>query len=244
MTEDTTKKAGGKSVPKKRPFVQSRKFASLLEGVPVVKIDIKKLVPDPENPKRHPEKNRKAIEDSVKEFGQVENIVVQKRTGIIIAGNERVSVMKKLGYKHVACVMLDVDDPTRKRLAVALNRSGELGVWNDEVLANILKDTKELPGFSERDIDTIMETVKLESNIKSGGDDKFDSLFEEEKIEQLAKNYVDADEEDESEDDEETEDKPKLKKGQKCPTCGKVFTPEKSDSQKSRKKVVLSSKEK
>lgn len=114
-----------------------------------VPIDYVKL--DAENSRKHPDKNMDAIIGSIKTFGQVEPLVIQASTKIIIGGNGRVEAMRKLGFKEIDIVEVDVNDVQAKAMALALNRSGELAEWNMEQLQTTL-DMLKLEDF---DLDSI-----------------------------------------------------------------------------------------
>ena len=49
-------------------------------------LQIKDLTPDPENARQHDEKNLKAIQGSLNQFGQRKPIVITE-AGVIVAGN-------------------------------------------------------------------------------------------------------------------------------------------------------------
>lgn len=104
---------------------------------------VSELVPDPKNPRHHDGRNLAAIERSMIEHGQVEPLVVQASSKMLIAGNARHEVMKRLGIERADVVVLDVDDVQARKLSIVLNRSGELATWDDTVLARHLRDLKE-----------------------------------------------------------------------------------------------------
>ena len=56
------------------------------------------IVPDRANPRVHPEANLDAIVASLKRFGQAEPLVVQAKSGRLIAGHGRLMAMKELGW--------------------------------------------------------------------------------------------------------------------------------------------------
>jgi len=140
-------------------------------------VGLESLVPDSENPRKHDDRNMDAIISSLKAYGQVEPIVVQQSSNMIIAGNARVQAMKKLGYSDCQAVMLDVDDVVSRKLSIALNRSGELAGWNEETLAKHLSELSDLDdfdaeelGFSDTELmklvsefEDIMDEVEIES---------------------------------------------------------------------------------
>jgi len=78
------------------------------------------------------------LKRSIEEFGYVEPIIWNKRTGNVVGGHQRLKVMKDLGHKEVDCVIVDLDDKKEKALNIALNKiSGE---WDNTLLANLLQD--------------------------------------------------------------------------------------------------------
>jgi site-specific DNA-methyltransferase (adenine-specific) len=97
------------------------------------------LTPDPQNARQHDEKNLKAIEGSLKEFGQRKPIVITE-AGVIVAGNGTVEAAKRLGWTDIEAVKVPNDwTPDKiKAFAIADNRTAELANWNQEVLTSQL----------------------------------------------------------------------------------------------------------
>ena len=63
------------------------------------------------------------------EFGYVEPIIWNKRTGNIVGGHQRYKILKDLNYEEAECVVVDLDDAHEKALNVALNKiSGEFDI--------------------------------------------------------------------------------------------------------------------
>jgi DNA modification methylase len=96
------------------------------------------------NPRAHPVKNLEAIKAALVEYGQVETILVNRRKQPweVIHGNGRLQAALDLGWTHVAANIIDVDNPTAKAMAVVLNRTGELAVWDKEVLDGLLREVQ------------------------------------------------------------------------------------------------------
>ena len=97
------------------------------------------LIPDKSNTKKHPEKNLDVIKGSLKKWNQVEPLVVQKSTGVIIGGNGRYEVMKQLGWTECNVIYVDVTNTEAAALSITLNRSSELGEWDQMALPDVLK---------------------------------------------------------------------------------------------------------
>ena len=78
------------------------------------------------------------LKRSIQEFGYVEPVIWNKRTGVVVGGHQRLKVMKDLGFTEVDCVVVDLDESKEKALNIALNKiSGE---WDTDLLTNLLKD--------------------------------------------------------------------------------------------------------
>ena len=97
------------------------------------------LLLDPENARKHSQKNLDAIKASLTKFGQRKPIVINHK-GVILAGNGTVEAAKDLGWEHidVAVVPADWDEATARAYALADNRTAELAEWDENVLAKQL----------------------------------------------------------------------------------------------------------
>ena len=107
-------------------------------------IKISDLKLDPENARTHDEKNLRAIEASLNEFGQRKPIVITT-ANIISAGNGTVEAAKRLGWSEISAVRIpeDWDSERIKAFALADNRTAELASWNHQVLNAQLQDLKD-----------------------------------------------------------------------------------------------------
>ena len=138
-------------------------------------VPISSLILDPANARKHGAKNIEAIKGSLVKFGQVEPLVVQKSTGIVIGGNGRLVAMKELGFEAVDIVEVDLDPTKSSALALALNRAGELAGWDFDILGDALAALKaddfdiEAIGFDEADW-KLMQPLKM-GDMESQGDD-------------------------------------------------------------------------
>jgi len=110
----------------------------------IEKMKITDLTPDPQNARTHDDKNLKAIEGSLREFGQRKPIVITSQN-IIAAGNGTVEAAKSLGWTEIEAVRVPADwNADRiKAFALADNRTAELATWSIEVLASQLVELEE-----------------------------------------------------------------------------------------------------
>jgi len=102
-----------------------------------------KLTLDPNNARKHSEKNLKAIAASLEKFGQRKPIVVHR--GVVIAGNGTVEAAKSLGWTDIAIAEVpdEWDADTAKAYALADNRSAELAEWDESELAKQLLELQD-----------------------------------------------------------------------------------------------------
>ncbi len=108
------------------------------------KLMLNSLTPDPNNARTHDETNLKAIEGSLREFGQRKPIVIDQE-GVIVAGNGTVEAAKRLSWSEIQAVRIPPDWSADriKAFALADNRTAELAGWNQEVMAGQLIELQE-----------------------------------------------------------------------------------------------------
>ena len=102
-----------------------------------MKIEIKKLSelkPAPYNPRQSNAEQEKQLKSSLEKFGVVEPIIFNKQTGYIVGGHFRIRELKKLGYKEIECVIVDLNEADEKELNIRLNAN--TGSWDWDELAN------------------------------------------------------------------------------------------------------------
>lgn len=104
------------------------------------RVKLTDLHEDPANARLHPDENLADIRASLKEFGQVEPLVVQQSSSKIIGGNGRYKVMKELGWTECDVAYVNMDNMKATALGIALNRAGERAEWDSEVLDKLLAE--------------------------------------------------------------------------------------------------------
>jgi len=95
---------------------------------------ISELKAAPYNPRTSTEKQEAHLKASLEKFGVVEPIIFNKQTGFIVGGHFRVRELKKLGYKEIECVIVDLNEADEKELNIRLNAN--TGAWDWDSLAN------------------------------------------------------------------------------------------------------------
>jgi hypothetical protein len=93
---------------------------------------LKDLKPNPLNPRKSSITQDENLKKSLEKFGVVEPIVFNKQSGYIVGGHFRVRELKKLGYKEVECVIVDLSPDDEKELLIRLNAN--TGDWDTDLL--------------------------------------------------------------------------------------------------------------
>ena len=111
----------------------------------VVEKKLDDLIPYAKNAKRHDETQIANVAESIRQFGFVQPIVVDKN-GVIVIGHCRALAAKRLGMEKVPCVAVDeLTDEQVKALRIIDNKTNE-SPWDMEMLAEELPEIS-LDGF-------------------------------------------------------------------------------------------------
>jgi len=129
-------------------------------------IPIKKINPAPYNPRKDLKPGDPEYEMLLKgitEFGLVEPLIWNKRTGTLVGGHQRLKILKAKGVKEVEVSVVDLPIEKEKALNIALNKiSGE---WSMPELKDLLLEidtgalSMDLTGFSESALEDLMTQV-------------------------------------------------------------------------------------
>ncbi len=104
------------------------------------------------------------MKKSIQEFGYVEPLVWNERTGHVVGGNQRLKVLKSLGIEEVDVVVVNIGEAQEKTLNLALNRIQ--GDWDYDLLKEILADIEELDedldltGFTDEELELFLRDVE------------------------------------------------------------------------------------
>lgn len=119
------------------------------------------LKPAPYNPRRMDRAAMAGLSKSMERFGNVAPIVVNRRSGYIVGGHQRLKVLKAQKVRTTDVVVVDLDDSEERALNVALNSPHIAGEFTDDLqalLAQIRKDDAAL--FNELRLDALLAGVK------------------------------------------------------------------------------------
>ncbi len=150
-------------------MTKSDSVRSLVREAVEVKMPLAKIKPAAYNPRRKLEpgdKEYESIKRSITEFGLVDPLIVNKKTGNLVGGHQRLTVLLDMGVKEARVRLVDLSPAREKVLNVALNKI--TGEWNDLALANLLEEIGKdgdltLTGFDEMEHKGLLESIKDEA---------------------------------------------------------------------------------
>lgn len=149
-------------------------------GVRFETVEIASLRLDPRNARKHGEKNLKAIEDSLRRFGQQKPIVVLT-DGTVIAGNGTLEAAKRMGWTHIDIARTSLEGSEATAYGIADNRTADLAEWDNAALGALLDELKGVDpdlvrsiGFELGDIDSLLKRQQQddEAAVEPPGDPK------------------------------------------------------------------------
>lgn len=129
----------------------------------IQKIPAARLNPAAYNPRKDlkpGDKEYDKLKRSIAEFGYVEPVIWNTRTGNVVGGHQRLKVLLDLGNTEIDCVVVDLDPQREKVLNVALNKIQ--GDWDEGKLASLMADFDaeafdvSLTGFDADEVDALL----------------------------------------------------------------------------------------
>lgn len=139
-------------------------------------IQTDKLIPYANNARTHSKEQVNKIRSSLREFGFVNPVLIDKDYNII-AGHGRIEAAKHEGIKEVPCVLVEhLTEAQKKAYIIADNRLALDAGWDNELLAVEFESLKELnfdlnfTGFDAAEIDELFSNI----HDKDVADEDFD----------------------------------------------------------------------
>lgn len=126
-------------------------------------VPISDLVQDAANLRLHNDRSQEHLIGSYEQFTQRKNVVVQVRhdgVKVVRAGNGTLQALRAMGKEWIAATMVEEDDVTATRFAVADNRTAELSEWDLPSLQLTLDAMEDpIPGVDEQWLEEIKATL-------------------------------------------------------------------------------------
>ena len=117
-------------------------MAARINGV--TELPAKSLKPYKKNAKKHSDDQVKLIARSIKEFGFINPVLIDKDRNVI-AGHGRLMAAEKLGIENVPCIYVEgMTEAQRKAYVLADNKLCELGSWDTNILTSELQELENI----------------------------------------------------------------------------------------------------
>ena len=148
----------------------------------IIKKRILDIVPYAKNAKKHDKRQIDNVAESIKQYGFVQPIVIDKNNTVVI-GHCRLLAAKQLKMKEVPCVCVDdLTEEQVKALRIVDNKSNE-SEWDFDILPDELSEL-DFSGFDfDFGFDDEEETVKSEPKEATGAVEYGTEDFSDEKFE-------------------------------------------------------------
>lgn len=127
----------------------------------------------------------KKLRQSIENFGYVEPIIWNERTGNVVGGHQRLKILLEQGLEEIECVEVNLDEKDEKILNVLLNKVK--GRWDIGKLADLLQQldeagAMELTGFENWELQSLLmqyDHIKdlMEEDFSGYSDEKERSTF-------------------------------------------------------------------
>ncbi len=128
----------------------------------IKEIHINDLKPAEYNPRSINKKEFEGLVNSIKKFGVVDPIIVNKDL-TIIGGHQRYEALKQLKFETVPCNVLDLNKHDEKKLNILLNSQKISGRYDDLKLSELLEELKLDDDYLDLNLDEL-EPLDLSSN--------------------------------------------------------------------------------
>lgn len=134
------------------------------------------LKPAPYNPRKDlkpGDAEYEKLKRSLQEFGYVEPVILNERTGYVVGGHQRLKVLKELGVAEIECVIVDLSEEREKALNIALNKISN--GWDEEKLSALLEDLQDtdidltLTGFDSEELKSFFDVPDFEDEDDDNG---------------------------------------------------------------------------
>jgi ParB-like nuclease domain len=142
-------------------------------------LPIDSIVPDPSNPRKHSQKQIRAIANSIEAFGFTAPILVNTANRIV-AGHGRWEAAQQSGLAEVPVIRLDhLSEQQAKAYMLADNKLTDRSSWDDRIVAIVLKELSDITldfeieatGFEAPEIDLRIQSLEPPDESTDPGDE-------------------------------------------------------------------------
>lgn len=148
---------------RKQPVTEPDANLSRYQAFRVERVNRQQINLAPYNPRVMSPEAEKMLQHSIGSLGLVETLVWNRRTGNLVGGHQRIGRIDELEGRadyDLDLAVVDVDEATEKKLNLALNNRNIQGDWDEDALADLLRqfdagDYKDI-GVTDADLDYLI----------------------------------------------------------------------------------------
>ncbi|WP_458454371.1 ParB N-terminal domain-containing protein [Methanobrevibacter sp.] len=186
----------------------------------IEKVKIKDLISPSYNPRDITLEEMEKLKTSIKEFGYITPIIVNKHNMHIVGGNQRYQALKSLGYNEIEVIYINEPDLNKeKAINIRLNKLS--GTWDTVKLNSVLEEIQlngfdvTLTGFNEVHLSENSFNNEFHQDIQSNNNNDYSN-----EIEDYDNNLKEEEYEFQELDDFKEINIDDFKGQHKCPKCG------------------------
>ena len=134
-----------------------------------------------------------ALKNSLDEFGEVKPLVINRTTGNLVSGHQRLNALKDMGVEEAEVIIIEIDEDKEKLANIALNKLD--GDWDYEKLeilfSEFSKEDIKFTGYSSDEIEGLFgsDTTEPKFDDDDSTDEETESTKKEEKQEKSEKEF-------------------------------------------------------
>ncbi len=151
----------------------------------IKRMSLKKLKPHPQQAETRfiSDEAKAALKGSLKKFGLLDDIIVNKRTNHIVSGHQRCDILLEEGRKTAPVKIIDVDQKTEDAIFFTLNNPQIAGEFTPEARPILQALNVEVGELAEIvGLDLLEVTIPEPEIFKPASEDEQDRLDEKEPI--------------------------------------------------------------
>lgn len=126
-------------------------------------VDIEKVIPNPKNPNKHPNKQIDLLAKIIAAQGWRAPITVSKRSGFIVRGHGRLLAARKLGLEQVPVDLQDYDS--------------EAAEWADLIADNRLSELSDVDMVMMKDLLQEIDTGEIDIEVTAYTADEIEQMM-------------------------------------------------------------------
>lgn len=149
------------------------------DGIPPTLAELRVPIASLKHAARNPRRGDvELLVSSLAQHGQYRPIVVNSRSGEVLAGNHTLMAARELGWTDIAATFVDVDEEQAARIALIDNRANDLAGYDERELEALLSSLPSLDGtgWLDQDLDRLIASLAA-GDAPSAGDGALAARF-------------------------------------------------------------------